>query len=223
MSEPETTKPLPTTPAEKSFQTANGRPKPASFMADGRTRVQQAAEATAEAVGNGVQTVAKAAGQVSPRQYLAVLLRILGLFGLFVLYQTIEAAGLREFFSEVVSMRLSRASPLFLGWMANFEETRRLDIANGLAAAFLFFTYLSWDSLIYRIVHRPAGESIAERYLLLVPAVVLMVADTVLFGVGVYANGSFSSPIPAAMLALAYDSMLVLFSFWIIKIERRKS
>src|SRR5207302_7989402 len=127
-----------------------------------------------------------AAVRVSPRQYLAVLLRLLGLAGLFVVYQTIEAEGLREIFGDIVSQRLSKASPLLLGWMADYEETRRLDMANALAVAFLLFTYLSWEAVTSRIVHRPAGESVAERYLVLVPAVVLMVLDTILFGAGVY-------------------------------------
>ena len=60
-----------------------------------------------------------------------------GLIGLFVVYQTIEAEGLRELFGDIVSKRLSKASPLFLGWMADYEETRKLDMANALALALL--------------------------------------------------------------------------------------
>src|SRR5439155_4738429 len=130
-----------------------------------------------------------AASGVTFRQYVALGLRLLGLAGLFVVYQAIEAEGLREIFGEVVGKRLSRASALFLGWMDDFEETRRLDMANALAAAFLVFTYLSWEAVIYRLVHRPEGEALIERYVVLIPAVVLMVIDTILFGVGVYYNG----------------------------------
>jgi hypothetical protein len=132
---------------------------------------------------------------------------------LFLVYQTIEAEGLREIFGEVVGKRLSQASALFLGWMADFEETRRLDMANALATAFLIFTYLSWEAVIYRLVHWPAGEALVERYVVLVPAVVLMVIDTVLFGGGVYFNGSFDSVVPAIIFAIGYDAMLILFSY----------
>ena len=76
---------------------------------------------------------------------------------------------------------------------------------------------------INRVSHRPEGESAAERYLVLVPALVLLVFDTILFTVGVYANGSFDSLVPAVMLAVSYDAMLILFSYWVVKIERRKS
>ena len=60
-------------------------------------------------------------------------------------------------------------------------------------------------------------------HLVLVPALVLLVIDTVLFSFGVYANGSFSSVVPAIMLAVGYDAMLILFSYWVVKIERRPS
>ena len=56
--------------------------------------------------------------------------------------------------------------------------------------------------------------------LVLVPALVLLVIDTVLFTTGVYASGSFSTFLPAVMLALGYDAMLILFSYWLVKLER---
>jgi hypothetical protein len=223
VSDPATPKPPPTTvePAAETRPTVET--KPATPTANARIQVEQVAWSTAQTVGRGAQALADAAAQVSPWQYLAVLLRILGLAGLFVVYQTIEAEGLREIFGEVVGKRLSKASALVLGWMDDFEQTHKLDMANALAAAFLLFTYLSWEAVIYRVIHRPEGESLAERYLVLVPALVLMTIDTILFTVGVYANGSFSSPIPAVMLALGYDAMLILFSYWVVKIERRNS
>ena len=198
------------------------RPPKAYPNGQSSNRIEHAAQVTAEALGTGVKTVAKAASQYSPRQYLVIVLRILGLIGMFVVYQTIEAEGLREIFGDIVSKRLSKASALFLGWMANFEETRRLDMANALAFAFLLATYASWEAVIYRLVARPEGESGAERYLVIVPAVVLMVIDTILFAAGVFANGSFTTPLPAVMLAVGYDAMLILFSLWLVKLQRRK-
>ncbi len=200
--------------SEQSADVCTIRERWPDAAATGRERNRTRRRQRRHAVGN-------AASRVSPWQYLAVVLRLLGLAGLFVVYQTIEAEGLREIFGEVVSKRLARASSLFLGWMADFEETRKLDMANALAAAFLSFTYLSWEAVVYRLIHRPAGESLVERYLVLVPAVVLLVIDTVLFTTGVYANGSFTSVLPAVLLALGYDAMLILFSYWLVKLERR--
>lgn len=220
---PETPKTSPVSSMTGPFaETPGGPPKPSRAAGDTRAAAPQKAKAALEGATNGVKAVARAAAQISPWQYLAIALRIVGLIGLFVVYQTIEAEGLREIFGDVVTKRLCHASALFLGWMDDFVETRKLDMANALAGAFLLFTFLSWEAVIYRIVHRPPEESIAERYVVLVPAIVLMVIDTILFGTGVHANGSFSSPIPALMLAVGYDAMLVLFSYWVVKIERRK-
>jgi hypothetical protein len=196
-------------------------PPSVATAADRGSHLEQSVKTAAQLISGGVQAVASAAAQVSGRVYFAVFLRLVGVIFLFVVYQTIEAEGLRELFGEVVGKRLSKASSLFLGWMDNYKQTYKLDMANALATAFLVFTYLSWEAVVYRVVHRPEGESLTERYLLLVPAVVLLVLDGILFGVGVHANGS--PPLPAVLLTLAYSSMLILFSFWVVKIERRRS
>jgi len=167
------------------------------------------------------EAMANALARFSLRQALGVLARIAGLCGLLVVYQTIEAEGLRELFSEHMNMRLYRASFLTT-WMAGYEETRRLDLANAVAAALMIFSYGSWEIVVARVMKYCEGESAGERALVLIPAIVLMVMDTILFGVGVYVNGSLKSPIPAILLALAYDAMLVLFAYFVIKISRRK-
>jgi hypothetical protein len=154
---------------------------------------------------------------------VAWFFRIAGLTALFVIYQVIEAEGLRELFGEVVGKRLWRASPSLCGWMADYEETRNLDMANGLAALFLVFSYASFEIVIHRIVHREDDETFAQRCLNVLPAVVLMGIDTLLFAAGVYANGTFDSPVLAVVLALGYDAMLILFSRWVITIERRSA
>src|SRR5207247_1973567 len=109
--------------------------KSPSPQVDGRLLAQQAANATAQAVGGAIAAAAKAAGRVTMRQCMAVVLRLIGLISLLVVYQTIQAEGLREIFGEILSKRLFKASALLLGWMANFNETRKLDLANALAAA----------------------------------------------------------------------------------------
>lgn len=101
--------------------------------------------------------------------------------------------------------------------------TRKLDMANGLAFLFLFFTYGSWELIVHKIVRGGWGVASLEDTIVLIPATILLLADSILFGCGVYANGSSESPFPAFLVTLAYASILLLFSYFVIKIERRAS
>lgn len=158
--------------------------------------------------------------QAPLRHYFAWLLRIVGGIGMFIVNQTIEAQGLKEFGSDLMTTRLSRLP--FLSLLGRYHETRYLELANIVAFALCIFTYIALEALVKRIVHRPE-ETYGERLILVVVSAVLLLGDTVAFVSGLYDRGSTRSLVIAIAVAIGYDCVLILFAWVIVRVERSKT
>src|SRR5437879_5013965 len=86
-------------------------------------------------------------GTITFRQVVAWMIRIVVLLCLIWVYQTITADGLRELFGDILCRRLSRVG-FFLRQLGNYEETRKLDLANLVALLLMVCVWASWEAIL---------------------------------------------------------------------------
>ena len=185
-----------------------------------REQLKKGRQALKENLARSAERAAHFAGDVRAIYYLAWFLRLAAVVVLILLCMEIQAEGMRDMFGEVVSKRISRAFPPLTAWMDSFEETRRLDLAVLLSSVFIVGAYFAYELTVRRLLFPDADERLLERCFIAGPALILIFVDIVLFAVGVHSTGSFEAYGPAILLALGYASIVAMFSFFILKLER---